>query len=259
MLIRPMEVFMNFRKILVISIVFVLAISVLTFAKTKKSDESRFQLGFGVMVSTSNLYGLIQNVQMSNNQYAGLTSEQVAALESLPETTKRSIYIANILGGMEYAVSMRLLWSALMIESDLVLLPFDNSTNGRLDFLVNANIGVRAPFWIMPYITAGPTFTFSWYPSNVKDVTVESWKSAWGSVGNFVWRPGLNARAGLDFKFRHFSIGAYYQYTIKDFQEFANMADYLVSNTTIKELPQAVGMVFASQSRFGLQLVWYLF
>jgi hypothetical protein len=256
---------MNFKRIFVLAMVFVLAVSVLGFAKTKQSDESRFQLGFGFMISTSNLYGLIQNVKMGYDiENSGLTQEEIAAFQALSNANPnwaRSIYIANIFGGMEYAINMRILWSALMFESDISLLPFDSSANGRLDFLVNANIGIRAPFWIMPYLTVGPTFTFSWYPSyaNVKDVSIESWKSAWGSVGNFVWRPGLNVRAGLDFKFRHFSIGAYYQYTIKDFEEFANMSSYIAGNTLVKDLPSAVGMVLASQSRFGAQVVWYLF
>ncbi len=203
-----------------ILISFILGLS----AKTKKSDEARFQLGFGAMVSTSNLLSLIETSKLYKSMeeggdysFPGLSKEQSMVLGDMQKNIGRALLVANILGGLEFGVNCRVLWNAFMFDSNVILLPFDGSYNGRLDFLVNANIGVRAPFWIMPYINAGVNFTFSWYPENVSNI--DSWKS-WGVFNNFVFRPGMNVRTGLDIKFRHFSIGAYYQYTIKDFDEF---------------------------------------
>jgi hypothetical protein len=254
---------MNIRRISLLFIVIILILPFSLTAKTKQSDESRFQLGFGVMVSTSNLLGLIQSVKMSSDiKDSGLTPEQISAFNSLPDSMKRSIYVSNILGSMEYGVVGRILWSALMLESDVLILPFDGAYNGRLDLVWTGNVGVRAPFWIMPYLSAGANFTFSWYPSSV--ASVDPWKSRWGSIGNFAWRPGINARAGLDFKFKHFSIGAYYQYTIKDFEEFTGWTTQLTenirANTGVQDVGlQVAGMVIAAQSRFGVSLVWYFF
>ncbi|OHD18248.1 MAG: hypothetical protein A2Y34_09275 [Spirochaetes bacterium GWC1_27_15] len=251
------------KKILIFCLLIVCLIS--AFSKTKKSDEKRFQIGFGGMVSTSNLMGMIENTKLyqaiengSQYDYPGLDTEQSKAINNLAKNMGRAILVANILGGLEYGFEARLLWNALMLESDLIFLPFDASYNGRMDFVVTTNIGIRAPFWIMPYITAGANFTFSWYPENV--TKIDKWKS-WGVFNNFVWRPGVNLRCGLDLKFRHFSIGAYYQYTIKDFDEFVGWWQTLSDNLYNKGLKnaaeQAAGLIFASQSRFGISMVFY--
>lgn len=234
-------------------------------AKTKKSDEGRFQMGFGVMVSSSNLMSLIETVKMYQARekgevykYPGLSDEDSEKLNSIAANMNRAILVANILGGLEYGANFRILWKALMLDSNIVLLPFDGSYNGRFDFLVNANIGIRAPFWIMPYLSAGINFTFSWYPENVTNI--DSWKT-WGVFNNFVFRPGINARAGLDIKFRHFSIGAYYQYTIKDFDEFGvwynNLKDSMAGDPEAQN--KAIGLVLGAQSRFGACISWYVF
>ena len=115
-------------------------------------------------------------------------------------------------------------------------------------------VGIRCPFFIMPYLIAGPTFTFSFYPEQFTQV--ENWKGDWAATDNFAFRPGLNTRAGLDFKFRGWSIGAYYQYTIKDFQEFGSWFWHL-TNAGYSQA-DAVGKIFGAQSRFGASMCFYI-
>jgi hypothetical protein len=236
-------------------------------AKTKNTDESRFQIGFGTVISTSNLLGMIENIRLykameegTPYDYPGLSDKEKAAINDLAKNMGRAILIANILGGFEYGIHTRIVWSALMVEGDLFVLPFDSSYNGRVDLMLTTNIGIRAPFFIMPYITAGVNFTFSWYPDQVSNI--DSWKN-WGVFNNFVFRPGMNVRTGLDLKFKHFSLGAYYQYTIKDFDEFTGwwqqLTDNLYNEGIEKAGEQAAGLIFAAQSRFGISATWYLF
>ena len=228
----------------------------------QKGDEKRFQLGFGGVVSTSNILGLIESAKMfksiksgNDYDYPGISPEEQQALKDLDGAMQRAILVANILGAMEYGLQFRILWHVLMVEADLFVLPFDGSYNGRVDLLFTAMAGVRAPFWIMPYLLCGANFTFSFYPKEF--ATVENWKGDWAATENFCFRPGLNVRVGLDIKFKSFSIGGYYQYCIKDFQEFSNwFEDLKASNVTPAA---AAGMIFGSQSRFGVALCWYIF
>ena len=224
-------------------------------------------MGFGIMVSTSNLLSIIENVKLYNAmengeeyKFPGLSEDVSIKFSEVSKNLGRALLVSNIIGAMEFGINSRILYKAFMLDSNLILLPFDGSYNGRLDFLVSVNMGLRAPFWIMPYINAGVNFTFSWYPQNVTDI--DSWKN-WGVFNNFVFRPGLNLRAGLDIKFRHFSVGAYYQYTIKDFEEFGGWFSKIYGDLSSQNYEnaqaQAFGLIFASQSRFGAVLSWYLF
>ncbi len=255
---------MKQNKIKIFAIIFllVLVLSSSVFAKSQKRDEKRFQIGFGAIISTSNLLGLIESAKMAqaikdNNDYdyPGITEEEKAALQSLNGAMQRAILVANILGAMEYGVQLRILWHILMVETDLVLLPFDGSYNGRLDFSWAVMAGIRCPFFIMPYFLAGVNFTFSFYPKEFTEK--ENWKGDWAATDNFVFRPGLNLRAGLDLKFKNFSIGGYYQYSIKDFQEFSLWYNKIVDEGINKS--DAVGMILGSQSRFGVALCFYPF
>ena len=229
--------------------------------KNSKYNENRLQFGFGVMVSTGNLLGMIESVRMYNSiksdtdyDYPGLSDEDKESLQELEGSMQRAILIANIFGSMEYGLQLRILWRALIIETDLVLTPYDGSYNGRMDFTWPIMVGVRAPFFIMPYIMAGVNFTFSFYPDEF--VSKENWKGDWAATDNFVFRPGLSTRAGLDFKFKKFSLGAYYQYTIKDFEEFTAWYGELTSEGVSSS--DAVVKIFGAQSRFGITLCWYL-
>lgn len=253
------------RNKLFLVIMALLLISTLGFAKTT-NKEMRFQLGIGGYVNTSNILGLIENVRMTqalegggDYNYPGIDQEEREALENLNLAMRRGIMIANILGGLEYGIKTRILWNILIAEADLSLVPYNGSYNGRLDFAVSAGIGVRAPFFIMPYFTVGPMFTFSFYPSEF--TKYESWKSNYGGFGNFVFRPGLNSRLGLDLKFKKWSFGLYYQYTIRDFQEFTGWYSQLVDSmgNTQQARAEAAGMIFGAQSKFGAHMTFYLF
>jgi hypothetical protein len=256
-----------FRKLFFIFIIF--SFSMNLFSKTN-SDERRFQLGIGFLMSTSNLFALIEDVRMAQDLEAGrsynapnLTESQKDAITNLPSNMRRGIYVSNILASMEYGIKTRLLWQLLMVESDLIFLPYDSSYNGRMDLEWTADIGVRCPWFIMPYFLAGMNFTFSWYPTDVK--YIDDWKTKYGYSGIFVWRPGINIKTGLDFKWRSFSIGVYYQYTIKDFEEFTGFWSVLynsLDNGIIDQnsaRSQAAWYVFAAQSRFGISMIWYIF
>ena len=252
-----------------ISVVMILfCISFVSIYARSNNTENRFQIGIGGIVSTNNLLGLIESVKMYRSfemgedyDFIGMTDVDQEALKSLDPNIQRALMIANMFGAMEYGIQVRILFNAFMFETDLMLLLFDGTYNGRLDLLLTMNAGVRAPFWIMPYILGGVNFTFSFYPGKLGEA--ENWKSKWAATDSFVWRPGVNLRAGLDFKFRGFSVGAYYQYTIKDFEEFVGLYESISSSIqnedaeTIKAM--ALGMVLGSQSRFGISMCWYLF
>ena len=259
---------MKMFKLLIISIViFLLSFNI--YSKTN-SDERRFQLGIGFLMTTSHLYALIEDVRMAQELEAGrsydapnLTDSQKEAILNLPPNMRRGIYVSNILASMEYGIKARILWQLMIIDTDLVFLPYDSSYNGRMDMEWTADIGVRYPWFIMPYFMGGLNFTFSWYPTDVK--LIDEWKTHYAYAGNFVWRPGINFKAGLDFKWRSFSIGLYYQYMIKDFEEFTGwwtvLYDSLKNGSTDDATARSTASwyVFAAQSRFGLSLTWYIF
>lgn len=253
--------------IIIIGLIFLLAFS--ANAKTKKKYElKKLQFGFGGTIATGNLLGLIENVRMMSSlsagdeySYPGMSDEQSAALEDMAVSMRRAIMVANILGSMEYGLQFRILKHAFIFHSDLIFLPFEGSYNGKIDLLLSVNAGIRAPFFIMPYITAGLNFSFSFYPDKV--VYVDTWKkdAGYGVVENFVWRPGMNTIVGLDIKFKKFSFGVYYKYTIKDFNEFGHWFGALVNDleeSTSAARERAAGMVFGSQSRFGITFTRYL-
>ncbi|MBN2546202.1 MAG: hypothetical protein JXB50_10425 [Spirochaetes bacterium] len=248
-----------YKKLFILFALFLIVFSVNTVSAKEQSDYMRFRFGIGGFISTSNLLGLIETVKMSeaikndtDYEYPGLTDEQKEAFNELDAGMRRAILVANILGGMEYGLQTRITWKPLIVEADIVLLPFDGSYNGKLDFAVTAMIGARVPFFIMPYIMAGPTFTFSFYPERF--ATVENWRGNWAATDHFVFRPGLNSRLGLDLDFGHLAIGGYFQWTVKDFQEFGSWYWHLAQEFGNAE---AVGRIFAAQCRFGAILTYY--
>lgn len=248
------------RKLLIITL---LVLSVLSAsAVTQKNDETRFQLGAGIEISSGNLLGLIETVKMisassKNEEYSfpGMSDEQVENYNNLSSNFKKAIWISNLLSSMEYGIHLRILKSFFIAHADITLLPFDGTYNGRLDFMINVNAGIRAPWFIMPYLTVGGNFTMSVYPDVVSKV--ETWKTraGYGVVDKFAFRPGMNITAGVDIKTKAGSIGAFYKYTIKDFNEFNYWYDELKDNFGTS----AAAMIFGAQSRFGVVFMWYIF
>ena len=231
-----------------------------------RNFEKRFQIGFGFNITTSNLLSLIDNVKMgqaltnldSGKSYEDLTpeekilmsKEQFEHFKNLSQNARNGLLVANIFGSMEYAFKLRFLWKILMIETDFSLVPYNGFYNGRFDFGITANGGVRLPYVVMPYITGGINLSFHFYPDAV--YKIEPWKARWGSYENFAFRFGLNIKGGLDFKFKIFSIGIYYQWVVKDFQEFSDWFSEITNNLKNAGEPEqnaqakASGMILAS-------------
>lgn len=237
-------------------------------AKEKIKDERRFQLGFGFVIGSHNYLGLresqkmIQAIDNGNDyDYPGLSKKEKEAFNNLDGGMKRAIVVANLLGAFEYGLQTRILWRILLAEIDLIILPFDSAYNGRVDLVISPMLGIRAPLAIMPYLIGGIIFTFSFYQNNFS--TKEKWKSSWAHTDNFVFRPGLNIKAGIDFKIPaylkvpKFSIGAYYQYTIKDFEEFSGWYNQFIDNGSTTW--EAATNILSAQSRVGISLCFYLF
>jgi hypothetical protein len=249
-------------KIFTITIIFMVLLTISISAKTQKDDELRFQFGLGWNISTGNLLGIIESVQLydamtkgEDYNYPGLDEEEQEALQNLNGNMQRALLVANILGSLEYSLNARFLWNILISEVDITLLPFEGTYSGKLDLMVVPMVGVRAPWFIQPYVMAGVMFTFSFYPNEF--TKIESWKGDWAATDNFCWRPGVNLRLGLDFKFKGFSVGAYAQYTVKDFQEFTSWWGTLVAAGMTSA--EATGRIIASQCRIGIVMDYYLF
>jgi hypothetical protein len=259
-----MEVIMVNKKISIVIMLFILSLS-FTWSETSKDsifswDTKQFHFGFGATITTGNLLGLIESAKLYdtlyNNKaydYPGLTPQQQAAVSNLNKGMTSALIAANILATMQYGIRTRLMYHVFISDIDLIFLPCDGTYNGRFDFQLVPTIGIRMPWFIMPYITAGPSFTFSFYPDKVVDI--ENWKTkaGYGVVDKFVFRPGLNIRVGADLNFRRVTIGAFYQYEIKDFAEFTDYYNSIVQNGFSST--EAAGKIFGYQSRFGVSLV----
>jgi len=248
-------------------VAFFLIIFSMTFVwseETKESifswDTKKFHLGFGLTATTGNLLGLIENARLYdalyNNKpydYPGLTAEQRDAVMKLNKGMVRTLIVANVFASLEYGLRTRIMFHAFMSDIDLVFLPNDGTYNGRFDFELVPAVGVRLPWFIMPYITAGPTFTFSFYPDKVANV--ENWKTkaGYGIYENFAFRVGLNIKTGVDLNFRRVMVGVFYQYEVKDFAEFTDFYYTILDGGFTPA--EAAGMVFGYQSRFGISLV----
>jgi hypothetical protein len=252
-----------FKKLIVLSCLMFISLSIGWGETTKESifswDTKKVHLGFGITATTGNLLGLIENARLYNalynNQeynYPGLTESEKTAVKNLNKGMLNTLIAANILATMEYGLRTRIMFHAFISDIDLVFLPCDGTFNGRFDFQIVPTFGIRAPWFIMPYLTAGPSFTFSFYPGKVADI--ENWKTktGYGVADNFVFRPGLNIKTGIDINFRRFTIGAFYQYEIKDFAEFTDYYNAIIANGFTSS--EAATKIFGYQSRFGVSI-----
>jgi len=248
------------------NILLVMFLSLLTFSTFAKSDIDLkkmllgFKFGIGFSVQSPNMLGLIESAKMyeainsgGSYDYPGLTDEQKNALKSLDVGMQTAIITANILAGLEYGLKFRIMYHVLIADADLTFLPFDGSYNGRIDLGLSLNAGIRAPFFIQPYLMAGVLFNFSFYPDEFWKV--EEWKSNYAGFKNFLFRPGMQFRLGLDLNFIGFTIGVHYQYAIKDFDEFTL---YYNSLASISSPSDAATKIFCYQSKVGFDMVWYL-
>lgn len=266
------------KIIILIPVLLLIHISMLQ-AVPRKNFEKRFQIGIGMNMATANLYNLISGFETMNaldsagdgagyddlspEQQTYISREEFESLKNLSAAYQRAMIVSNMFAGMEYGIQIRSLWNIFMSEADIALLPMNGAYNGRLDFSISLNTGVRIPFFIMPYIMGGFNMGFQFYPDNVRKI--EPWKSSLGTVGNFAFRPGFNVKAGLEIKFKKFSIGGFYQYVVKDIEEYSAWRETLqesleqAGETGDGASAKAAGLMFSAQSKFGLSVCWYLF
>ncbi len=253
------------KKILMVLLI--VSVSFTAFGKSDKNwlqKELGFNIGFGGFANTTNLMGLIESGRMATAMnegkeydFPGLSDEQKTAFNNMSKAMGQAMIVANILASMEYALKVRITANIFIADIDVTFLPLDGSYNGRFDISLTTSAGIRAPFFLMPYITIGANFLFSIYPEDYK--SIETWKASWGAAGRFVFRPGIVGRAGLDIKLGKFAIGAYYQYTVKDFEEFGTFFTSLLNDAYSGDTAKAVGAIMGYQSRFGVSLLFYLF
>jgi len=251
------------QKNIYIILILILMNKISIFCESKITDERRFQLGFGFILGTHSLAGMFETNNIKNNSdyYYPLASDKKDRFESLNSDQKTGILVGHILGGWEYGFQFRILWRIFIAETDIILTPFDAVNNGRLDFVIMPMIGIKGPLALMPYIMAGTIFTFSYYPWEYS--FLESQKSNFASNDKFAFRPGLNIKAGVEFKVPRylkpakFSVGGYLQYTIKDFEEF-HYIYWNYKNSGYSNADAAL-KVLSHQVRFGISLCYYIF
>lgn len=243
-------------------LIFLIAVCIImpSYIYGKSLFDLSFQVGIGGFINSPNFLCFAENVRMAraihnNEPYSniGMSDMQTMEFNSIQRSMRNAILVANVFGAMEYGIKFRLLYHVLMAEGDFSLLVFDGSFNSRTDLVLSADAGIRFPHRIMPYFIFGPNMTFSFYPEHFKNM--EDWKSSQGAYNQFMFRVGIHAKIGLDFKFKRFSFGFYYQYMIKDFDEFAG---FCYAQRYIKDYTCAALSVFAYQSRVGASFVVYL-
>ena len=228
--------------------------------KKEKKDEKRFQFGIGMHVNSLNFTGINEARNILNSikddedyTYPGISEDTEDSIQNLDTWMQEDILAGYIMRNQEYGIHLRILWNALIFETDFTLLPMDYTNSERSNIMIAPMIGVRLPYFIMPYLMIGPNL-------NVAIATNDSgsWRDRIGYMkNNIIITPGLILKTGVDFKADYFSIGLYYQYRMKDFNEvnywYSEFIDGCVSNT------DAFWNIIGSQSRIGLTFSVYFF
>lgn len=231
----------------------------------KKKDEKRFQLGFGVFVNSNDMYTLYQNIMRykaikngKDYSYPALSHRERDALLSTPKYMQETVLGEYGFKTMEYGVQLRLLWNYLISETDFTFLPVDYSNNLRTDLMLTPMIGVRYPYFIMPYLMIGPNFSYGFNPDKLSDINMNNWKTKINSFNNSgIFTVGIASKAGVDLKFDNFSVGLYYQFRVKDFADL----NYWYSLYKSGDISggQAFANALGQSSRFGISAVLYIF
>ena len=228
--------------------------------KKEKKDEKRFQFGIGMHVNSLNFTGMNEVYNIFNSikndedyTYPGISEEKEDSIQNLDSSMQKDILAGYIMRNQEYGFHLRILWNALIFETDFTLLPIDYTNNERSNIMVAPMIGLRYPYFIMPYFMVGPNLNIAVATDNSG-----TWKDKIDYIkNNLIITPGLIFKTGVDFKVDYFSIGLYYQYRMKDFNEinywYSIFQEGAISNT------DAFWNIIGSQSRIGLTFSVYFF
>lgn len=226
--------------------------------KKVKKDEKRFQFGIGIHVNSLSVSGMndVHNIFQSiknddDYTYPGISKHEKDSIMDLSGWMQEDILLSYILRSQEYGFHLRILWNILIFEMDFDLLPMDYTYIERSNIMLAPMIGIRYPSFIMPYFMIGPNLNIGF-----ENMDFGTMRNKINTVNNsMIVTPGLVFKTGLDFKMQRFSIGLYYQYRIKDFNEitywYSEYRDNSVSG------PEAVWNIMASQSRMGLTFSVY--
>ena len=226
--------------------------------KKEKKDEKRFQFGIGMHINSLSFSGMseardILNSIKNDNDYTypGINEDMENNLQSLDKWMQKDILAGYIMRNQEYGIHLRILWHVLIFETDFTLLPMDYTKSERSNIMIAPMIGLRYPHFVMPYLMIGPNL-------NIGFETDDSgtWQDRIHYIKNsLIVRPGLILKTGVDLKADYFSIGLYYQYRMKDFNEvnywYSEFIDGCITGT------DAFWNIIGSQSRIGLTFSVY--
>lgn len=226
--------------------------------KKAKKDEKRFQFGIGMHINSLNFTGMEEARNILNSikndddyTYPGISEDTKNSIQNIDTWMQEDILAGYIMRNQEYGINLRVLWRSLIFETDFTLLPMDYTNSERSNIMIAPMIGLRYPYFIMPYFLVGPNLNIGFETDNSG-----TWKDKIDQVKNsLIVRPGLIFKTGVDLKADYFSIGLYYQYRMKDLSElnywYSVFQEGEISNT------EAFWNVVGSQSRLGLTFSVY--
>lgn len=228
--------------------------------KKVKKDEKRFQFGIGIHANSLNfsgmneVYNIFQSIKDDEDySYPGISDLEEDSIQDLSNWHQKDLLASYIFRNQEYGMHLRILWNVLIFETDFDFLPMDYTDSKRSNIMIAPMIGIRYPSFIMPYLMIGPNLNVGFETTDTG-----SWEDKISTIKNsMIFTPGLILKTGLDFKAQYFSIGLYYQYRLKDFNEitywYSIFKEGYISNT------DAFWNIISSQSRIGLTFSVYFF
>jgi hypothetical protein len=168
------------------------------------------------------------------------------SIQGLDGWMQEDILAGYIMRNQEYGINFRVLWNLLIFETDFTILPMDYTNSERSNIMIAPMIGIRLPRFVMPYIMVGANLNFSFATGDEGTV----FDKANYTANSVIVQPGLILKTGVDFKTDFFSIGLYYQYRMKDFNE----VNYWYSTFQEGGISSADAFwnVIGSQSRIGI-------
>jgi|GEM_PF-824269 len=229
--------------------------------KKEKLDERRFQFGIGTSITTSTIYDMYKNADIfkaikngDDYSYSYIDKDEDDHILSLNGDMQKAVLANHILKSLVYGIQFRFLWKVFMTEIDINVLPANYNYGNRTEISLTPMTGLRIPFVVMPYFLIGPTFTAGFYYDNYLKDRDDS-NEIQAIKDNIRFLVGLSAKIGLDLKFDYFSIGIFYQYTIKNVGEIVDLYNTFNNDDLSRE--EIFKNILGSQSRFGLSMSIY--